>query len=80
VGGVLSTVLILIIAKPVYDNMYEDIFLKIGGNRNMWSNYKDTYINTSYRGIQILLLMQESDEARSIHQHRVHDYHFLPDV
>jgi hypothetical protein len=34
------TVFIFLIVKPVFDNMYEDIFLKIGGNLNQWETYK----------------------------------------
>jgi hypothetical protein len=35
-GSVLSTVFILLIIKPVYEGMYEDVFLKIGANINIW--------------------------------------------
>ena len=37
-GCFVATILFLLIIKPVYDGMYEDVFLKIGGNFNMWSN------------------------------------------
>ncbi len=39
-GSIIAVILILIIVKPVYEGMYEDVFLKIGGNGNMWEVYK----------------------------------------
>lgn len=36
IGAVLATTFILAILKPVYKSMQEDVFLKIGGNGNMW--------------------------------------------
>jgi hypothetical protein len=38
-GSIITVTLILIIVKPVYNSMYEDVFLKIGGNGNMWGKY-----------------------------------------
>lgn len=38
-GSVISMTLILIIVKPVYNGMYEDVFLKIGGNGNVWGMF-----------------------------------------
>ena len=38
VGSFLVTFFIIAISKPVFSNMYEDIFLKIGGNLNHWGN------------------------------------------
>ena len=35
-GAVLCTILVLLISKPVYSNMREEVFLRIGGNRNVW--------------------------------------------
>ena len=35
-GALLCVVFLLVIIKPVYNGMYEDVFLKIGANRNMW--------------------------------------------
>jgi hypothetical protein len=35
----IAIVLIVLIVKPVYDSMYEDVFLRIGGNRNLWGNH-----------------------------------------
>lgn len=35
-GSVIVIIFILLIYKHVYANMYEDIFLKIGGNVNVW--------------------------------------------
>ena len=32
----MNLIFVLLIAKPVFSNMYEDVFLKIGGNRNLW--------------------------------------------
>jgi hypothetical protein len=34
-GSIAVVILILLIVKPVYSGMYEDVFLKIGGNGNM---------------------------------------------
>jgi len=39
-GSIVSVVFILLIIRPVYSGMYEDVFLKIGGNGNMWEVYK----------------------------------------
>lgn len=39
-GSILAVILILVIVRPVYFGMYEDVFLKIGGNGNMWEVYK----------------------------------------
>ena len=36
----MCTILVLLIIKPVYNNMQEEVFLKIGGNRNVWDVYK----------------------------------------
>jgi hypothetical protein len=36
VGAIICTVLVLLISRPVYSNMREDVFLRIGGNRNVW--------------------------------------------
>ena len=36
VGAVVCTILVLLIIRPVYSNMYEEVFLRIGGNRNVW--------------------------------------------
>jgi hypothetical protein len=35
-GAVVCTILVLLIVRPVYSNMYEEVFLRIGGNRNVW--------------------------------------------
>jgi hypothetical protein len=35
-GAFLATAFILAILKQVYKGMTEDVFLKIGGNGNMW--------------------------------------------
>lgn len=35
-GAIVSTIFLLVIVKPVYNGMFEDVFLKIGANRNMW--------------------------------------------
>lgn len=35
-GAVLCTILVIAISKPVYSNMFEEVFLRIGGNRNVW--------------------------------------------
>ncbi len=32
----MNLIFVILIAKPVFSNMYEDVFLKIGGNRNLW--------------------------------------------
>jgi len=39
-GSIVVVILILLIVGPVYNGMYEDVFLKIGGNGNMWEVYK----------------------------------------
>lgn len=39
-GSVFITIFVLSIAKPMYESIYEDIFLKIGANNNMWEVYK----------------------------------------
>ena len=35
-GSILSMIFVLIVFNPVFNNMQEDIFLRIGGNRNLW--------------------------------------------
>jgi hypothetical protein len=40
-GCLLAIIFVLLVAKPIYDSMYEDIFLKIGGNENVWSKNKN---------------------------------------
>lgn len=35
-GAIIIMIFVIVIFKPVYSNMREDIFLKIGGNRNLW--------------------------------------------
>lgn len=44
-GSIISVALILLIVKPVYNGMYEDVFLKIGGNGNMWGKKYISFIN-----------------------------------
>ena len=39
-GSVIAVSMILMIVRPVYDGMYQDVFLKIGGNGNMWGMYE----------------------------------------
>jgi hypothetical protein len=35
-GASLNIIFVMLIFKPVFSNMREDVFLKIGGNRNLW--------------------------------------------
>lgn len=44
-GSILATAFILLILKPVYKSMQEDVFLKIGGNGNMWGILSNSFIN-----------------------------------
>lgn len=39
-GSTFVTIFVCAIAKPIYESMYEDIFLKIGANKNVWEVYK----------------------------------------
>jgi hypothetical protein len=42
-GAVVCTILVLLIIRPVYSNMYEEVFLRIGGNRNVWGKLQCHY-------------------------------------
>ncbi len=61
-GAVLCTLLVIFISKPVYSNMYEDVFLRIGGNQNVWCKNNSQFI--SVRDVQVFSVMQEFFEAR----------------
>lgn len=36
IGGTFVVVFIMLVSKPIYESMKEDIFLKIGANQNVW--------------------------------------------
>lgn len=57
-GSVLAVTLILIIVKPVYNGMYEDVFLKIGGNGNMWEVYKYFTLCKSLLKLDVLISVE----------------------
>jgi hypothetical protein len=44
-GAVVCTILVLLIIRPVYSNMYEEVFLRIGGNRNVWGKIRWHFIS-----------------------------------
>ena len=54
-GGASIVAIILFIAKPIYEEMKEDIFLKIGANQNMWGNS----LSLIFRDLQELHVVQE---------------------
>ena len=60
-GSVIATGFLLVILRPVYKSMQEDVFLKIGGNGNMWGMLLSLLI---YRCLQILYSLQELFKVR----------------
>ena len=38
-GAVIVMAFVIAVFRPVFSNMKEDIFLKIGSNRNVWGNH-----------------------------------------
>lgn len=57
--------------------MFEDVFIKIGGNADMWSKIEFICYLTIYSNLQALHFMQEFHEIRSDHQFDVHDHKFI---
>ena len=55
IGSTIFTVFILLILKPVFDGMYEDVFLKIGGNGNMWQVYKYFTLCKSFLKLDVVI-------------------------
>ena len=52
-GACLVMGFVVAIFKPVFNNMYEDVFLKIGGNKNVWGKKLIMWVNSFYRGVQV---------------------------
>lgn len=58
VGASLCIVFVLLIFKPVFNNMYEDVFLKIGGNRNLWDVYRYLTLSKSFLKLDLINLVE----------------------
>lgn len=58
-GSVIVIVLIFLILKPVYDSMQEDVFLKIGGNANVWGKHSER-LNFSSLGVYKWFTLSQS--------------------
>jgi len=54
-GCFLITLFVCLITKPTYENMRSDIFLKIGGNNNMWEVYKNFCMCSSIMKYDLIL-------------------------
>jgi hypothetical protein len=53
-GAFLSMLFVLSILKPVFNNMREDVFLKIGGNKNVWDVYKYLTLSKSFLKLDLI--------------------------
>ena len=72
-GSFIALVFVLALLKPVYSSMLEDIFLKIGGNRNIWSKLINSiYTLCTYRRGQVSQVGQEFPQIRPYHLSGVH--------
>lgn len=45
-GAVIVMAFVIAVFRPVFSNMKEDIFLKIGSNRNVWGKHSLANIST----------------------------------
>ena len=53
-GASLTMIFVLSIFRPVFNNMREDVFLKIGANRNVWEVYKYLTLSKSLLKLDLL--------------------------
>ncbi|CDW82798.1 UNKNOWN [Stylonychia lemnae] len=57
-GSIIALTLILLIVRPVYLSMYEDVFLKIGANGNIWEVYKYFTLTKSFLKLDLLISVE----------------------